>query len=86
LWLEKTDPNRPWQILNLPVQQHVRDLFAESVISIIGNGASTLFWTDNWLNGAAIRDIAPDVIAKVGKRALSSTIVPQALDNFKVGQ
>jgi hypothetical protein len=57
--------------------------FAKSVISIIGNGASTLFWTDNWLHGTAIRDIAPEVAAKVGKRALSSTTVVQALDNFR---
>jgi hypothetical protein len=53
------------------------------VISIIGNGVSTLLWTNNWMHGAAIRDIAPEVAAKVGKRALSSTTVAQALDNFR---
>jgi hypothetical protein len=52
------------------VQQQVKDLFAKSVISIIGNGNNTLFWTDNWVHGAAVRDIAPEVAAKVGKRAL----------------
>ena len=40
LWLERIDT---WQGLNLPVQQHVKDLFADSMISIIGNGASALF-------------------------------------------
>jgi hypothetical protein len=64
LWIEKTDPNRPWQGLTIPVQQQVKDLFAKSVISIIGNGANTLFWTDNWMHGAAVRDIAPEVAAK----------------------
>lgn len=29
LWLEKTDPNRLWQGLNILVQQHVKDLFAK---------------------------------------------------------
>jgi hypothetical protein len=82
-WLEKTDPNRPWQSLNILVQQHVKELFAKSLISIIGNGVSTLFWTDNWMHGEAIRDIAPEVAAKVGKRALSSTTGAHALDNSR---
>lgn len=74
-WLQRTDPNRPWQGLNLSIQQHVKDLFANDVISIVGNGTNTLFWTDNWLNGVAVRNIALYVVAKVGKRALSSTTV-----------
>jgi hypothetical protein len=45
------------------------------------NGTSTLFWTDRWLNGAAIRDFAPEVLAKVGKRSLYSRTVAQALEN-----
>jgi hypothetical protein len=46
LWLEKIDPNRPWQGLKLPIQQHVKNLFSDSLISIVGNGTNTLFWTD----------------------------------------
>jgi hypothetical protein len=80
---KKTDPNRPWQGLTIPVQQQVKDLFAKSVISIIGNGNNTLFWTDNWVHGAAVRDIAPEVAAKVGKRVLYSTTVAQALADFQ---
>ena len=74
------DPNRPWQWqgLKLPIQQHVKNLFSDSLISMVGNGTSTLFWTDRWLNGAAIRDFAPEVVAKVGKRFLYSRTVAQA--------
>jgi hypothetical protein len=34
LWLEKTDPNRPWFGLKFPIQQHVRRFFASSVITV----------------------------------------------------
>jgi hypothetical protein len=53
------------------------------VITRIGNGANTLFWSDKWLNGAGIRDIAPEVVAKVGKRSIHSRTVAQALENWQ---
>jgi hypothetical protein len=46
LWLQKTDQSRPWHGLTIPIQQHVKDLFAASLISHVGNGSNTLFWTD----------------------------------------
>jgi hypothetical protein len=46
LWLQKTDRDRPWHGLSIPIQQHVKDLFAASLISHVGNGSNTLFWTD----------------------------------------
>jgi hypothetical protein len=81
LWLQKTDRNRPWHGLSIPIQQHVKDLFATSLFTHVGNGSNTLFWTDKWLNGCSIRDLAPEVVSKVAKRALISMIVDQALEN-----
>jgi hypothetical protein len=48
LWLEKTDPNRPWHGLNFPIPKQVRKFFASSIIIVIGNGTNTLFWSDRW--------------------------------------
>ena len=81
LWLQKTDQSRPWHGLTIPIQQPVKDLFAASLISYVGNGSNTLFWTDKWLNGCSIRDLAPEVASKVSKRALTSLSVSQALVN-----
>jgi hypothetical protein len=50
LWLEKTDPFRPWHGMNLPVKQQVRQFFALSVLSVVGNGTNTLFWSDKLIN------------------------------------
>jgi hypothetical protein len=54
LWLQKTDPSRPWHGMNLPIQQQVRQFFNLSVLTVVGDGTSTLFWLDKWLNGNAI--------------------------------
>jgi hypothetical protein len=67
LWLEKTDPNRPCHGLFLPVQRHVRQFFELSVFTVIGNGATTLFWSDRWVYGITILDIAPEVVRMVGR-------------------
>jgi hypothetical protein len=83
MWLEKTNPSRPWHGMSLPVQQQVRQFFALSVLSVVGNGTDTLFWSDKWLNGSAVQDIAPAVVCMVGRRAISSRTVAQALDNWQ---
>jgi hypothetical protein len=36
-----------------------------AMVSVVGDGASTLFWKDRWLNGQRIEDIAPTVHALV---------------------
>jgi hypothetical protein len=62
LWLQKTDPSRPWQGMNLPIQQQVRQFFNLSVLHVVGDETNTLFRFDKWLNGKAIFDIAPEVV------------------------
>jgi hypothetical protein len=53
--------------LFLPVQRHVRQFFELSVFTVIGNGATTLFWSDRWVYGITILDIAPEVVRMVGR-------------------
>jgi len=45
---------------------------------VLGNGAAVLFWSDRWLNGRSVGDIAPSVLAAVRPRKLRAT-VPEAL-------
>jgi hypothetical protein len=77
----KTDPSRPWQGMNLPIQQQVRQFFNLSVFHVVGDGTSTLFWFDKWLNGKTIFDIALEVVCLVDSRVSSTRTVAQALDN-----
>jgi len=49
LWIEKTKPDRPWAGLEVPVHSNTAALFAVSVVTSVGNGENTLFWSDRWL-------------------------------------
>jgi hypothetical protein len=79
LWLEKTDSKKLWHGLKLPVPLQVRKFFHASVITAVGNGNKTLFWTDRWIDGGCINNFAPDVVSKVDKLIVSTRIVAQAL-------
>jgi len=49
------------------------------VVSEIGYGAATLFWTDRWICGQSIADLAPQVLALVFKRKRNKRTVLEAL-------
>jgi hypothetical protein len=63
------------------VEPEVRQLFEASILIQVGNGAKTLFWTDYWLNGEAVVDIAPVLASLVGPRIKKTRTVQQALSN-----
>jgi hypothetical protein len=50
LWLRKTQPDRPWTELNIQVHPNVSAMFSSSVISVVGDGTATYFWTGRWLH------------------------------------
>jgi hypothetical protein len=35
------------------------DVFAASTFMVVGNGESTLFWEDKWLDGQSIKKLVP---------------------------
>jgi hypothetical protein len=43
-------------------------LFAASMCSVVGNGTSTMFWSDNWLNGMSLTQIAPALSTRISIR------------------
>lgn len=49
------------------------------MISIVGDGKSTLFWTENWLHGKSIAALAPHLFALVPKRRANKRTVEEAL-------
>ncbi|WVZ67945.1 hypothetical protein U9M48_016957 [Paspalum notatum var. saurae] len=73
-WLQRTDPTRLWAELPSFVEPKVRDLFRAGTEIIIGDGRTTLFWVDNWLDGLAIDVIAPNLMAAVSPRRRIRTV------------
>jgi hypothetical protein len=55
-------------------------VFQAATVFTLGNGESTFFWTDRWLNGGSIEFIAPAIFAAVSYRKRKATVA-EALHN-----
>ncbi|GJN27992.1 hypothetical protein PR202_gb16068 [Eleusine coracana subsp. coracana] len=54
LWLREMDIERPWRGLDIRVHQTAAALFDISLLTNIGQGTTTRFWTDKWLFGCSL--------------------------------
>lgn len=79
LWLQHTDPSRPWGQLHLPADAEATQIFRASTHWNLGDGNTCRFWTDSWLLGKSIADLAPLVLATVPKRRRRDRTVRQGL-------
>jgi len=79
LWFEKTNPDRPWAGLEVPVHPNASALFAIFVVTNMGSGYDTLFWSDRWLLGKSIEELAPNVFRTVTVRTRKKRTVAEAL-------
>lgn len=86
LWLKKTQPNRPWAEFEVRTHPMAAALFAASMCSVVGNGTSTMFWSDNWLNGMSLTQIAPALSTRISiriKKKKQSSRLWRSIDGFK---
>jgi hypothetical protein len=79
LWLQKTEPDRPWADFEIKVHRFASALFATSVCSMVGNGANTLFWTDKWLHSQSLLQIALALTNRVSMKIRRRRSVQAAL-------
>jgi len=68
LWMKRTEEHRSW--LQLPAEEErvVESMFQASIYIELGDGCKTLFWTDRWLQGQSLLDLAPCLCNAVGAR------------------
>lgn len=60
---------------------NVRAMFAVSMTTSVGDGKTTAFWTDRWLHGKSVQDLAPALMPFVRKRGWRKLTVSQAMEN-----
>lgn len=53
-WIKRSEPDKPWQEFHIPVPADSMALFRTATSFTIGNGKSTIFWTDKWLGSSAL--------------------------------
>lgn len=80
LWLQKTEPDKPWAFLPIKAPSQVKAFFSVAVRSSVGNGKNTRFWTDRWLPGKSFEHSYPHLFAAVATRAKGRTVF-DALNN-----
>lgn len=81
LWFMKTDPSKLWFGLLVNNPKQAQAFFQMAVTVNIGNVISSKFWTDNWLQGKSVADLAPNLILAIPKRVIKKRTVSQALSN-----
>jgi hypothetical protein len=81
VWLQKTEPNRPWTNFNIHVPEQIKAFFAVAVFSKVGDETTTLFWTDRWLHGQSIADLEPRLLVVIPVRKRRKRTVQKALLN-----
>ena len=63
------------------VETIVEAMFNASITVDVGNGQRTFFWTDRWIHGCAIKEIAPALLATVPPKVQKQRTVAQGLLN-----
>jgi hypothetical protein len=81
LWLHKIDPGRPWANLPIQVPKKAGSFISTVLVSEVGNGAHTLFWTDKWLLGQNVCNLALRLFTIIPKRIANRRTVLEALSN-----
>ena len=80
LWLQKTEPNKPWAIFPIKLHHSVKSFFSVAIVSEVGNGRNTLFWTDNWVHGQNLQKLVPHLFEAISVRARKRTVLEAVSD------
>ncbi|KAM0867750.1 hypothetical protein ACQ4PT_041790 [Festuca glaucescens] len=80
-WLRHVDPAKPWAMFPIHSNAHVEALVHLATSIKLGNGTKVLFWSDRWIAGQNISQLAPAVLAAVRPNAVSSISVAEGLTN-----
>ena len=81
VWLQKTEPHRPWSALQIQVPTQVQAFFSIALKTEVGDGSRTLFWTDRWIHGQCIADLAPRLFAIIPRYKVQRRTVQEGLTN-----
>jgi hypothetical protein len=84
MWLSITNPTKPWTGLDMQFTAKEQAMFFASTRMSVGDGNTARFWTDRWIDGQAIKEIAPAVADMISKHIRKSVTVSQGLldDNW----
>jgi hypothetical protein len=80
-WLSRVEPECISSSLASKPEAIVQAMFHASVTVRDGTGCNTLFWSDRWLDGTDIPQLAPELVQAVARKARKTRTVVQAFQN-----
>lgn len=80
LWLQKTEPEKPWAFFPIQVHHSVEVFFSIAIVSEVGNGQNLLFWTDRWLHGQSLDKLVPHLFGLLSSWAKKRTVYEALTD------
>lgn len=78
-WNLRTGDEKPWCPLAAPMDEKDRHIFNAAARVVVGNGKMSFFWTDNWLQGRTIEEIAPDIYQLINPITKARRTVAEAV-------
>lgn len=78
-WLRRMDNSRTWQGLRMLRDPEAESVFKSLATIKLGSGNQVMFWSDRWINGFSVGDLAPTVLKAVSKRIINKRTVAQSL-------
>jgi len=75
-WQCRLQSNQPWVPLPLAESKTILSAFQAATNVVLGDGRTVVFWLDRWMpDGRSVLEVAPNILAKVGCRQRSRTVV-----------
>jgi hypothetical protein len=78
-WLQKFDKGKTWVEFSISVPSESLALVQAVARTMMGDGKSTLFWEDRWMDGYRICEIAPAIYDRIPQRVRHTKLVSDAL-------
>jgi hypothetical protein len=69
-----------------PRDDEAEKMFKSCTRFEVGNGKKFLFWTDRWLQGCSIEDMAPNLMKFVRPKARAMTVAAALHENEWIAQ
>jgi hypothetical protein len=71
LWYKWKEPNKPWANMAIRHTETEESLFRAATAITLGNGKSTKFWHDRWVQGQSPKELAPKLYKLAWRKSIS---------------
>lgn len=81
LWQQRTQPDNLAALLQDTENKDIQAFFDASITVQVGDGRRVKFWSDAWLHGRSLSQLAPHLTTAVRSKITASRTVAEALTN-----